>query len=275
MLFESHFTTAEQLERQLDVEPLPALPTAKSGELVTGGPNATTAEIAEAMRGQPQSAFSEAFKALVASLDRPVDGRPNQVIALTSALPAEGKSTASVCLAQAAVMAGKRVLLVDTDMRKHGVSRALAPEVRTGLGEVLAGEASWRSALVSGPYERLDVLPNTSAEEHVSLLTGQRIADLIAEWRQGYDLVLLDTAPVLPVADTRVLVRHVDSVVVACRWRKTPRRAVKFALELLGRSEAPIAGVVFTNVDLDAQAKYGLGDPTFYYRSYKSYYKAA
>lgn len=275
MLFESHFTTAEQIERELDVEALTPLPTARSGELTARKDELSTAEIAALMREHPQSAFSESFKSLFASLDRSVDGRPNAVVALTSALPGEGKTTAALCLAQAAAWSGRRVLLVDADLRKQGVSRAAAPDARLGLGDVIAGRTEWRAAVITGPVTGLDLLPARTETDNLDLLSSSKIAELIERWRAAYDFVLLDTAPVLPVADTRVIARHVDSVMVACRWRKTPRRAVAFALELLGRSDAPIAGVAFTNVDLDAQAKYGLGDPTFYYRSYRSYFKTA
>jgi Mrp family chromosome partitioning ATPase len=95
---------------------------------------------------------------------------------------------------------------------------------------------------------------------------------LIEELRRTYDVIVLDTAPVLPIADTRVLAPLADSVVVLVRWRKTPRKATEAALRMLQSVHAHIAGAALTQVNVKAQAQQGYGDPGYYYRSYQKYY---
>ena len=98
---------------------------------------------------------------------------------------------------------------------------------------------------------------------------------LVAELRQRYDIVLLDTAPVIPVSDTRILAPKADVVVFLVQWRRVPRKAVEaaFAMRILVRWRADIKpGVALTLVDAREQAKHGYGDAGYYYRSYRKYY---
>jgi succinoglycan biosynthesis transport protein ExoP len=95
---------------------------------------------------------------------------------------------------------------------------------------------------------------------------------LLAELRARFDLVLLDTAPLLPVADTRILASKADVLVFLARWRKTPQDAVEAAFRLLDNTGAFLAGVALTQIDMKQQAKYGLGDGGYYYAEYKKYY---
>jgi Mrp family chromosome partitioning ATPase len=95
---------------------------------------------------------------------------------------------------------------------------------------------------------------------------------LLETLRKEFDLVLLDTAPVVPVADTRILAPKADVVVFLARWRKTPRKAVETGFALLRSVGADIVGVALTLVDAQQQAKYGYGDSGYYYRSYRKYY---
>jgi len=96
--------------------------------------------------------------------------------------------------------------------------------------------------------------------------------NLLEELRSRYDLVILDTAPVLPVADTRILAPKADVVVFLARWRKTPQDAIEAAFRMLGGTGAHIAGVALTQVDMKQQSKYGYGDSGYYYTEYKKYY---
>src|SRR6185437_8805212 len=88
---------------------------------------------------------------------------------------------------------------------------------------------------------------------------------LLADLRARYDLVILDTAPVLPIADTRVLAPKADTVIFLARWRKTPQHAIEAAFRLFAGTRAHIGGVALTQMDMKQQAKYGYGDPGYYY----------
>ena len=95
---------------------------------------------------------------------------------------------------------------------------------------------------------------------------------LLSQLKLRYDLIVLDTPPILPVADSRVLAAKADSVIVAANWNKTPRRAVQNALKILDAMGARVAGVTLTRVDMEQQSKSGYGDSDYYFRAYRGYY---
>ncbi|WP_164847492.1 GumC family protein [Sphingobium algorifonticola] len=278
LLFESHFSTSQQVEESLDVDSLPSLPSARSANLSVGGSSKPEpAETAAAMLAAPTDTFAEMHKSLLASLNRPVDGKPNTVVMISSALPREGKTTAAICLAAMAAHIGRKVVLVDCDQRRRTTTQALIGEPKVGVGEVIDGAARLDDALVQTILPGLTLLPAsslpTSAVDIFERTAG--VERMIAALRARFDLILIDTAPLLPIADSRVLAKHADSVMLLCRWRATPRRAVEQALELLAESDAPIAGVALVQVDLQKQATFGYGDKSFYYNKYKEYYHSA
>jgi Mrp family chromosome partitioning ATPase len=121
----------------------------------------------------------------------------------------------------------------------------------------------------------LHILPLAAAAYTPKDVFGSAAMDrLLADLRGRYDLIVLDTAPVLPVADTRVLAPKADLLVMLARWRKTPEPAVQAALRLIDTADINLAGVVLTMVDMKQQSKYGYGDPGYYYSEYKKYYAA-
>jgi succinoglycan biosynthesis transport protein ExoP len=212
-------------------------------------------------------------KSLLSALERPLDGKVNQVIAVTSSLPREGKTTSTMCLAAMASHLGRRVLLVDCDQRRRSVTRALVDKAQVGIAEVLRGTASLDAAIQKAPAKGVDFLPASLVPAaDIDIFTLDSFPALIATLRQRYDLILLDTAPIRPVADTRLVVPHVDSVLFVARWRSTSRKAVHAALRVLGSIDAVFAGITLSIVDLRKQAKFGYGDASFYYQQYKDYY---
>jgi succinoglycan biosynthesis transport protein ExoP len=95
---------------------------------------------------------------------------------------------------------------------------------------------------------------------------------LLDQLRSQFDIVLLDTAPVLPVVDTRVLAPQADVTVVLAQWRKTPRKAIENAIKQLESVGADVVGIALTQVDMKEQARSGYGDASYYCKSYSSYY---
>lgn len=262
----SGLTTGEDVETRLGVRYLGLIPTLSS---VSPGSKSPILSVID----QPLSAFAESFRNLRASIDYASDGQA-KVIAVTSALPQEGKTTSSICLARSIAMSGERVVLVDCDLRRHGVSRYLRQaEVRPGLVEVLRGEASFQSALIRDDRTGMSVLPVlVEANAYGELLTGEPMDLLLQRLRDQFDSIILDTAPLLPIADARLVVGKADAAMMVVRWRKTPDQAVKSALRLLPSSRVQLAGIALTRVDMKKQAKFGYGDSGFYYQSYKGYY---
>jgi capsular exopolysaccharide synthesis family protein len=233
---------------------------------------------------QRHSAFPESFRSLRVSVLGMDPDRPVRTLAITSALPREGKSTTSICLARTAALQGWRVLLIDCDLRRPGVTGMFADTPRTGLLDVIFGDRSLADAVVRDSISGADLLllPKTSAAgldvnaaADRDIFGSEIFGRLIAEAKARYDLVILDTAPVLPVADTRVLAQKVDGVVCIARWKQTPRRAVAHALRILESLNANVIGVVLTRVDMTEQAATAYGDPEYFYRHYESYYASS
>jgi len=164
-------------------------------------------------------------------------------------------------------------VLVDCDLRQRAVKRILEKEPEVGLLEVLNGDVTLDQALVQDSVSSAVILPLSNAAFTPKDVFGtQAMTDLLANLRERYDMVILDTAPVLLVTDTRILSGLVDAVVLLVRWRKTSKRAVATSLKLLREAKAPLAGAALTQVDLVQATSIPQSDPSAYYKSYKKYY---
>ncbi|MCR5876532.1 CpsD/CapB family tyrosine-protein kinase [Phenylobacterium sp. J426] len=225
---------------------------------------------------KPLSAFAESFRTLRTSLQRADLDRPVRVLALTSSLPAEGKSTTSLCLARSSALAGQSTIVVDCDVRRRGLELILKERPTVGLLEVLSGQSPLEDAVFVDQPSGAHVLPVVGAKfTPREVFNTQAFADLLAKLRSQYQQVILDCPPVLAVADTRVIAKQADGVIFLVRWQKTPARAARLALDGLQSVGARVIGVALTQVNLKAQAAYGYGDSGYYYRSYADYYNAA
>jgi succinoglycan biosynthesis transport protein ExoP len=219
------------------------------------------------------SAFGEAFRGLRTSIRYAGLSDGGQIIAFASALPGEGKTTATICLGRIAARAGERVLMVDCDLRRNNVSKALGFKPVKGLLEVLNGQARLDEALardsVSGAY----ILPLVSATVSPQLVFGTPAIDkLFDELRRRFDLVILNTPPVLAVSDARDVVAKADGVIFLARWRRTPQKAIESALQMIARVDGRLIGLALTQVDMREQSRYGYGDSGYYYRRCRAYY---
>ena len=268
---DSGLATSEDVERYLGVASLGSVPLLSSTEGVSKG--AAAQSPADMIVEKPLSAFAESFRNLRTSIVYSRVDKPIRVIAVTSALPGEGKTTTAFCLGRAMAMSGSRAVVVDCDVRRRNINRLLGHEPAVGLMEVLAGKATLDQALVLDSASGAWFLPLArSSFTPKDLFGGQAMSNLLADLKSRFEFVILDTAPVLPVADTRSLAPKADVIVFLTQWRRTPRRAVQTAFELLRSVGADIAGVALTQVDVRQQARYGYGDAGYYYRAYRKYY---
>ena len=264
----------EDIEGKLGLPPIGAIPLASSVAALED----RDLHPIDLVLHRPLSVFSEAFRALRTSITPIVSvvGEPaGRIVAVTSALPGEGKTTAAVCLARVAARSGGRILLIDGDPRRRGVTRILGLDPDAGLAEVLHGAASWRNLLVLDPASGAHVLPlSGSGLSADDLFAAPPMDALLVELRQAFDLIVIDTAPVLVLADARVLAAKADSVLLLARWRKTPARAVAAAIRILNQSGARTLGVTLTQVDVREQAKQDYGHAGYDYQAYRKYYAA-
>lgn len=209
-----------------------------------------------AVLGRHPCAFSEGMRSLRTSLLPARGGSPPQVILITSSLAGEGKSTLAANLATLFAQNGARTLLVDADLRKPALHRYTqnyrAGHAFPGLASALSGTAS---IPVHRPVATLPNLVMLCGGERPpfpsELLGSPRMHSLVQEWRAAYDVILIDSPPVLPVTDAVLLMRHCDAVLLLARCGTTPRTALRRTLSTLseaGAERAPI-GVVINGID--------------------------
>jgi polysaccharide biosynthesis transport protein len=171
-------------------------------------------------------------------------GKPRSVL-VTSALPGEGKSTLALALATANAEQGKRTLLIDTDLRKPAIERLVRLSPGSGFGAVLGQSVQWSTATREVPsHPNLFVLGSGLPSLRELGLIGPQTRGILAEATKEYDLVVLDSPPLLGCAETLELAAAAEVTVLAVRSGRTPMKAIGAVVETLRRVEAPIAGIV-------------------------------
>jgi capsular exopolysaccharide synthesis family protein len=201
----------------------------------------------------PASVAAEQYRSLYYRLERMRELRPMKVVALTSAMPGEGKTVTSVNLALAAARANpeRRILLVDADLRRGGVAATLGMRNKTGLAELLAGECEVRDVVRRFNSTHLAVIPaGATPEEPTQVLASARMKQFLKAVRDSFDEVYVDLPPTLPFADAAILGHQVDGVLMVIRANVTPGKSVHQAVESLGG--APILGCVLNGAEMQA-----------------------
>ena len=216
----------------------------------------------------PRSPFAESFRALRTSMRLSTTSRESKVIAVTSCQPGEGKSTVSVNMAAVLAQGGKKVALVDTDMRRPSVYKRLRLEGGKGLSEVLTGYFTLEE--VTQTHETLttlDVIPSgTVPPLPADLLASDQMAEVMRQLRQRYDYVIFDTPPMLSVTDPAIVATQADGMVLVIRQGYCTRRMLARAAQILGDLDVKVYGFVFNGVDASLPEYYGyLGYYTYEY----------
>jgi protein-tyrosine kinase len=184
----------------------------------------------------PASVAAEQYRSLYYRLERLRTARPMRTVALTSALPGEGKTVTAVNLALTAARANadRRILLIDADLRRSQVAQVLGFRSRPGLCELLTGECDLASAVRRFRTTRLAVIPaGGTADEPTQLLASRRMAELLVAVRDNFDEVYVDLPPTLPFADAAVFGAQMDGVLMVIRANVTSSRQASQALESL------------------------------------------
>lgn len=225
---------------------------------------------------KPLSAFTESLRAVRSSLELSNVDRAPQVIVFTSALPNEGKTTTSISFARAASVAGKKVLLIDCDLRRPSVHKMLlAPgdKPSAGLVEHLAGKASFEDVLCHDAQTNLAFIPVVSSSINPTEVLGSaQMERMLMHARAEFDLIVIDCAPVLAVTDPRVIAQRGDEILFIVRWNSTPKDAVIDAVKVLRQHNLSVTGAILTQVDMAQMSKYSYGKGGYYYGQYQSYY---
>ncbi len=217
---------------------------------------------------KPGAPISEAYRALRTSVLLSTADRPPQVLLVTSSQPGEGKTVTALNLALTMAQKGGRVLLMDADMRRPGIAKALQMVLNKGLSGILTGAYDYGPELLA-KIERADglsLLPSGPIPPNpAELLCSMKMEGLIKRLRQDFDHIIIDSPPVLPITDPTILSSIVDGVLMVVECEMTTRAALSRACRVIEHAGGKILGTVLNKVDVRRDGYYG-------YRYYHGYY---
>jgi capsular exopolysaccharide synthesis family protein len=257
----------EEVEALLNAPVLGFVPSMRNGHAepgVTGPLELTAFE-------KPRAAVAEAFRSIRTALSFTRMGAQSHQFVVTSALASEGKSLVSVNLALTLAQSGKKVLLVDADLRRPRIHRVFRAAPSPGLSNLLAtqGENALDQAVRSSQVQNLSFMPSGPIPPNpAELLESSRMVELVRALSERFDSVIYDTPPTIDVTDAVVLARHVHGVVLVVRSFATDRAAASHARELLTESGARLLGVIINGVEAPPA---GYGRYGGYYAGYSNY----
>jgi polysaccharide biosynthesis transport protein len=262
----------EQVNKLFQTELISTLPkirdtlTTTKLKALSAGPEA--AVTAHDDRAKSFTAFEEAIRMLRNSILLGDFDRKLRSILVTSATPGEGKSTIALHLALAHAEQGKRTLLIDADLRRPTVHQKLSLQVNKGLSSVLTGVCAWETAVMRLPgLDTLHVLPGGPSSRRAADLLGSGIVDILDDAARLYDLIIIDSPPLLGFAEPMQLAIAADGVIIAASAGETNRRAINAVMLTLRRLRANILGIVLNRTSKEAGAGY------YYYNKYENYYR--
>jgi capsular exopolysaccharide synthesis family protein len=217
-------------------------------------------------------AVAEAYAILQTNISFSRPHEHIKVLALTSALPGEGKTTTAVNLALTLCQRGLSVCLIDADLRRPQLHDVFHVAREPGLSEVLRGlqtfEGAYRPVHIGDGYELAVLTAGAAVASAPALVGSGRMRTLLGELRERFDLVILDTPPVNILTDAALLGVNADGVLVVVRAGATDSTALQYAMEQLNHVRAPSLGVVLNDIDLK---RFGAYDGAYRYYAYSAY----
>lgn len=214
-----------------------------------------------ALAEDPDSSVAEAYRTLRTSVQFLGIDEPKHVIAVTSSVPGEGKTTAVANLAVSFARAGMRVFAVSCDLRRPSIHQFFGLDNGIGLTSLAIGQATLADAVKSVPHEsRLRVITSGPVPPNpAEILSLDRIREIVDVLVENADLVLLDCPPVLPVTDSLLLSRLADGVLVLASAHTTSRRDLRTTFQMLRQVHAPILGTILNRVPTSGRNSYAYG----------------
>ena len=258
--------TSQQVERALGVPSLGIVPFIQQ--------RGWRDRPADYLADRPFSYYAEAAQSIVIQLDAAIGNPGPSSIVVTSALPAEGKTTLVVSLAAALARTGLKVCVLDLDLRRPMVAAKVGlVHAQSTLVDYLAGRAELSEVVQGAARGAFDVVPvGRPLENAVMLLKSAAFARLWGELRSRYDIVVVDSAPMLALSETQAVCRLAKHFVVATRWRHTDTVATGEVIRRLSTMGPSFIGVVLTMVDIGKYKLYAHGESGAYYDRCHKYY---
>ncbi|WP_259400412.1 polysaccharide biosynthesis tyrosine autokinase [Roseovarius sp. SCSIO 43702] len=255
------FRVAEDLEARTGYTVLgqiPAIPARKRRQVL------------KYLRDKPNSAAAEAIRNLRTSVLLSDIDNPPRIIMSTSSIPGEGKTTQSIALAQNLANMGKRVLLIEGDMRRRVFAEYFDIQPRQGLMSVLTGDVALSEAVIHEPSLKADLLMAEGTKINAAdVFSSDRFRAFLDELRELYDYVVIDTPPVLAVPEPRIIGQWVDAILYTVKWDSTSQRQVREGLRAFESVNLRVSGLVLAQISAKGMKRYGYGDS---YGAYNAYY---
>lgn len=243
--------------------------------LIPQATGVTKKDLANYILQKPSSSVAESVRTLrmALTLRGEKDGKKPKVIAITSSLPGEGKTTLSTWMARLAAKSGEKVIVIDCDLRRPNLNRLLNITPDKTLADYLSGQSRLEDVIhrndTSGAHMIFArAVPNTALD----LLSSDKMKNLISSLSQVYDLVILDTAASLAASDARILANVSDHTLYVVSWNRTGQDVVMNGIKQFTDFNYKKLSFVLSNVDLRQHAQYGFGDVGYYYGRFKDYY---
>lgn len=254
-IFDSRIRTLDEVRRVLDFPLIGTVPKLPIDQ------NQLLGELGLISHVMPRSIWAEAYRSVRTSLEFLRRSRQVQVILITSAHSGDGKTTTASNMAISFALAGRKVLLVDADLRKPALHKILGLKGELGLSHVLRQVLPLSRVVQSTQTENLDFIASgTDVENPAELLASSRLTDLVSELRGIYDLVIFDSSPLLAVTDPSIISAVVDGVILVVQPEATKRDDAMRTAELLKTMDSPVLGFIVNGMDRQrAGAGYGYG----------------
>ena len=222
----------------------------------------------------PLSRFAESIRSIRLAID--LDSKPSssKVVGLTSTLPDEGKSTIAASLAQLLASSGKRVIVVDCDLRNPSLTATFAPDAEAGITDVVSANRSLEDTVWTNSETKFDFLPGKKGfvSDPTDLLCKEQTKKLFQKLRKTYDYVIVDLPPLAPVVDARAISALLDSFILVVEWGRTPADVVKHALNTAPNVHDALLGVVLNKTNMKAIKRYASHYGDYYNNAHYAHY---
>jgi capsular exopolysaccharide synthesis family protein len=276
------FRTAEEIRRRLEFQVVAHIPSlvAETESVPPGGRTGTSRmDPTLVAHHKPKSRCSEAYRGVRTALFF-AHGQGHRVIQVTSPNPGDGKSTMTANLAVSVAQAGKKVILVDADLRKPRVHKLFGVSKKIGLSSVIEGEVDLPDAVQASEVPGLSLLPcGPKPPNPAELLTVARFEQLLDTLREQFDLVIVDTPPLLAVTDPAIVAPRVDGILLVVRITKNGRPDAERAKEILKTVDANVIGAVVNGQQIKSgyggygSDSYGYSSEEYDYEDREKYYE--
>lgn len=268
-MFDSKIGFLEEIDRKFNINGIASIPYIKTLRILGFG-NKNPGEF---LIENPLSAYAESMRFLRASIAISHMEEGTKTVTVASSLPNEGKTSMALSLGRISAMSGDRTLVVDGDFRRRQLTTFARLEPQVGLVEYLKGKCELEAAIYKDKYSDLDLLALSPDVENTHDLVGSRAFDkLLLDLKDKYHLILIDTGPLLLMAEAGIIASKTDKTLMIVRWRHSRRAAVRRALDVLYSMKAEILGVALNMVDLSKKRHHS--EESVRSKAYQKYYSS-